>query len=108
MAWRIAADHPGYYLLKVRLRDEVATKSAVVSDAVVRRSPARVESAFFKVLINPAEPPLPGTSPIHSIALTYPSRDINVFGLQVHWMIIFFVLSIAFAFILRNRFRVTI
>ena len=30
------------------------------------------------------------------------------FGFELHWMIVYFVLSIAFAFLLRGTFKVTI
>jgi hypothetical protein len=40
--------------------------------------------------------------------VAYPDRAVSVLGLGMHWMIPFFVLSIAFAFALRGWMKVTI
>jgi len=38
VAWRVAAERPGDYVLKVQIGEDVFTKSVLVSDAIVRRS----------------------------------------------------------------------
>ena len=108
VSWRIAGESPGDYELALKLGEASYTKSVVVSDTLVRRAPERVESVWWKQLVYPAEAPLPDGSPIRSMKLAYPDREIFVFGLGLHWIIVFFVLSIAFAFALRNRLGVTI
>ena len=79
-----------------------------VTPDLVRLSPIRVDPGFLSQLIYPAEPALPADSPIRAIHLHYPDREISVLGLGMHWLIPFFVLSIAFAFALRGWFKVTI
>jgi uncharacterized membrane protein (DUF106 family) len=106
--WRVRAKARGDYAVKVRIGDDTETKSVRVSPLVVRRSPLRVAPGFLDQLIYPAEPPLPAASPIRSIAVTYPGRDLDLLGWGLNWMVVFFVLSIVFAFALRNRFGVTI
>jgi uncharacterized membrane protein (DUF106 family) len=106
--WRIRAERPGDYALRVRLGNETETKSVRVSDAVVRRSPVRVGPGLLKQLIYPAEAPLPGSSQIQSIALTYSARDVEILGWGTHWLVVFFVLSIVFAFALRGPLKVTL
>jgi uncharacterized membrane protein (DUF106 family) len=108
MVWRIRAERPGDYALSVRVDEETDTKAVRVSDEVVRRSPVRVEPRFLRQLIYPAEAPLPASSRIRSIALTYGDRDVDILGWGVHWLVVFFVLSIVFAFALRNRLKVTL
>ncbi len=51
---------------------------------------------------------LPSDGTIEAITVTYPDANIDVFGFELHWMIVYFVLSILFAFILRGPFGVTI
>ena len=108
MTWRIAAIDPGTFEVKVQIGESTATKSIVVTSEVVRRSPIRLDSDLINQLIYPAEPPLPDQSAFRSIAITYPDRSIKIFSLGMHWLIVFFVLSIAFSFMLRGRFDVTI
>ena len=106
--WRIAPRAPGHFDLQLRVGRETFTKSVQVSDDVVRRSPVRLDPAFLNQLLYPAEAPLPGDAAVTSISVGYPERDIPVFGLELHWMIVYFALSMIFAFALRKRFNVTL
>jgi uncharacterized membrane protein (DUF106 family) len=108
LAWRIGAEREGDYQIQVVVDGTAETKTVRVSDQVVRLSPLRVAAGFLDELIYPAEAPLPASSPLASIGLAYPGRDIEVLGFGLHWMVVFFVLSMVFAFALRNRFGVTI
>ena len=71
----------------------------------MRRSPFRIRG-FLNELLYPAEEPLPAGG-FESITVDYPEVDVGVLGYQTHWMIVFFVLSIVFAFILRGPMGVT-
>jgi uncharacterized membrane protein (DUF106 family) len=106
LAWRIAAEEPGDYEIGLVLDGETYTKAVRVSDIVVRRSPIRVAPGFLDQLLYPAEDPLPSAGPIQAITVGYP-EDPFFIGLP-KWMWIFFVLSIVFAFALRNKLGVTI
>jgi uncharacterized membrane protein (DUF106 family) len=109
MAWRIEPRTAGDYELRIVNGSESVTKSVRVmdgSDSVVLLSPLRVRG-FLDELLYPAEAPLPSDA-FESIAVTYPEADVDVFGIELHWMIVYFVLSIAFAFLLRGTFKVTI
>ena len=107
MSWRVDIDERGAYTLDISLGGETVTKLVDASAAVVRRSPVRVRG-FLDELIYPAEPALPAASPFESIEIDYDDATVNVFGLGIHWLIVFFVLSIVFAFALRNRMGVKI
>lgn len=107
MAWRLTAEAPGDYELEIRNGNDVVTKTVRVSDSVVRRSPTRVRG-FLNEIIYPAEASLPSDGDIDAIDVTYPDASVRVLGFEQHWMVVFFVLSIVFAFILRGPFGVTI
>jgi hypothetical protein len=106
--WRIAPRAAGEYALQLRVGGETFSKSMRVSGDVVRRSPVRVEAGFLNQLLYPAEAPLPADGSLTSISLAYPERDVLVFGWELHWMIVYFALSMIFAFALRKRFNVTL
>jgi hypothetical protein len=56
----------------------------------------------------PAEAPLPADSPIEAIDITYPERAIQMFGYPLHWLAVFVILSMLFAFLLRPVFKVVL
>jgi len=108
VVWKIAPRATGDYVLQVRVGTEGVSKTLRVTDAVVRRSPVRLEPGFLNQLLYPAEPVLPADGTLAEIALAYPERDIAVLGLDLHWLIVYFVLTMVFAFALRKRFNVTL
>jgi len=108
LAWRLRAREWGDYHLAVRLGDQEYPKAVQVSREVRRRSPVRLEPGFVNELLYPAEESLPKESPITSITVAYPDASVSLLGWHTHWMVVFFILSAAFAFALRGRFGVTI
>lgn len=108
LAWRITPERQGSYELKFTVGSETLAKSIDVQDGVRLRSPIRVEPTMWKEFLYPAEDPLPAQSVAREISVGYTEGDVSVFGWGLHWMIVFFVLSIAFAFALKGRLGVTI
>lgn len=108
LAWRLAAEKEGDYEIGVSVGGETFTKSASVSTGITRRSPVRYEPGFLSLLLYPAEAPLPRNGPLESISLSYAEAEVSILGLELHWIIWFFVLSIVFAFALRRPLGVTI
>jgi uncharacterized membrane protein (DUF106 family) len=108
MDFRIAPKAPGDYQIRVSNGNETTMKSVHVSDGArtVQRSPIRVRG-FLDELLYPAEPPLPD-GPFRSIEVRYKDADIDVFGWEIHWMIVYFALSMVFALALKGPFKVTI
>jgi len=108
LVWRISGQSAGDHEITIRVDGTTESKTVRVRDDVVRRSPLRVGANLLDQIIYPAEPPLSSSSPIASISVDYPDRDIEVMGVGMHWMIVFFALSMIFAFALRRPFGVTI
>ncbi len=106
--WRISPQAAGSYDVQIRVGGGTYSKSIRVSGDVVRRSPVRLESGFLNQLLYPAEAPLPGDGALTSISVAYPETDVSVLGFDLHWMIVYFALSMVFAFALRKRFNVTL
>jgi uncharacterized membrane protein (DUF106 family) len=108
ISWRLVAEEPGSYDVRVAADGATFSKSVEVSDAVVRRSPLRVDRSFWRQLLYPAERPLEKGAPIRTIEVQYPSRSVNLLGWSTYWLWHYFILSIVFAFALRKRMNVTI
>ena len=106
--WRIAVTQSGTHEVHVRVNGEVYSKRVTVSDGVVRRTPTRPSSSFVDQLIYPVEPPLPKSAPIESITVTHADAVIGFLFWEMHWIVIFFVISIIAAFLLQKPFKVTL
>lgn len=108
VVWRVHAAEPGGYDLRFKVGTDVYTKHLQVAGGVVRRSPVRLDGGFVNQLLYPSEPPLPDEAPISAITVAYPEGDVDVFGWELNWMVVYFALSLIFAFALRKPFGVTI
>ncbi|HOE14162.1 MAG TPA: hypothetical protein PKZ60_05640 [Candidatus Saccharicenans sp.] len=75
---------------------------------LARVSAIRVNQNIWEQLLNPGEKPLPRDAEIKKIEVVYPSARLNLFGLKIHWLVAYFVLSIIFGFGLKGWFKVEI
>jgi hypothetical protein len=106
--WRIGADRPGEYLLKLHVGGSEITKAVRVSDAPGWRSPFRVGPGLLNRLLYPLEPPLADSLPIGAIEVVYPARRFAILGWHLSWLVVFLALTMVFALLLRRPFGVVL
>lgn len=97
VSWRIRAGTPGIHTVSLIASDRRFDKQVVVSDGQARITPSRLSSAFWQALLHPGEPSIPGQAGVQRIDVQYPPSFVRVFGWDVHWMVVFFALSIVTA-----------
>lgn len=105
--WRVAAEQPGVYDLVVRVGDETLTKSVRVSGSTALRSPVR-PSGVLGQLFYPAEEPLPSASSVREIRVGYGDSEVSLVGWETHWLVVFFILTMVFTFVLAKPLGVKI
>ena len=108
LVWRLHAVAAGRYALVVRTPSENVSKTLVASDAVARRSPSRTRQTGLAMLEPSSEPPLDAASAFDAISLTYPPRDMDVFGWHAPWWALYGALVIVFGFALSRPLHVEI
>lgn len=108
VSWRVRAEEPGEHSLTFNVSGSAFQKKVVVSNGRLDRVSRVVGSGLWDTFLNPGEE-LIGKNPLMKrIEVDYPSRSIEVFGWRVHWLILFFVLSIVFGFAFKGFFKVEI
>ncbi len=108
--WRIRADVPGEHRVIVRASGYTFQKQVVVSESpLVRVSSVRVAAAtLWDSFFNPGEEPLPANPLVNRIEVGYPHRSIEILGWKFNWLLVFFVLSMAFGLAFKRFFKVEI
>ena len=107
--WRVKAKEPGLgQLTLVGGGITVLKEVAVGAKPLAKISTIRVGRKILDQVFNPGEPPLPSGSLIRSVELKYPAARMNFFGLYLHWLVVYFVLSIIFGFAFKGLFKVEI
>jgi uncharacterized membrane protein (DUF106 family) len=130
VCWRIRAEKPGAYLLDVRTGAADSQTSNTASSApgagpaasgssVVRKTVEvgrggrpvayrRTGTDSLDLLLYPGEPPIPAETGVESVEIIYPEARLEFFGLRVHWLVAFCILSIVFGFAFKPLLRVQI
>ncbi len=102
----IGVDEPGDYELLIGIDGDVVKKTLRATDLIERLSPERPPTTFIDQLEWPSEKPLDRNGPVRSITLGYPDGTIGFLGWDFEWrwawMVLFFVLTMVVALILRK------
>jgi hypothetical protein len=106
--WRIRAASQGEGELVFRYGEEVLKKRVFVDSRQKKISPKRVNISSMMGLVYPVEAPLSGRDFLREIHLRYPHRFLTIFGMRIHWFVLFLVFSMMSGFAFKNVFHVEI
>ena len=106
--WRIKAEKEGDYDLKFRTIDKEISKRVVVGEKLTGISPKVLKGGLLNSFLYPGEPSLSGDSGIEYFEIAYPYGTVALFGWKIHWLVLFFILSLVFGFLLLKPFRVSV
>lgn len=108
VVWRLLANREGSYQVEVTSNGEMVSKQVVVSNDLSKLSTTRLRKHFWTRLFASSEPAIPAASPIDSIEVQYPGRDIAVAGFEFNWIVLFFVFSLAAGWIFKTILRIEV
>ena len=102
IAWRVVAEREGQYEIKIATGGQTVSKQVVVSPGLARVSPVRLKDNFWERTFTSGEPALADNSPVQSIAINYPAREISFAWMEWNWIVLFFVVSLIAGFIFKS------
>jgi uncharacterized membrane protein (DUF106 family) len=108
MVWRLGGAKDGKYEIRITAAGESAAKAVCVGSDLPRISTVRLRGQFWRRMFTSAEPALPENSPIESIVINYPDRNIDVAGYGINWIWLFFILSMAAGFVFKELLGIKI
>jgi uncharacterized membrane protein (DUF106 family) len=107
--WRFSATQEGIQQFTVTINGETVTKKVSVAQKPLSKiSPLKTNKKFFDQVMYPTESPIKGQVPIKAIEIQDPSKSLDLFGWKIHWIIVYFALSIVFGFAFKGVFKVQI
>jgi len=108
--WKLQALMPGTHDVSIAIGDEVLTKSVAVGPErrVSTLADVRPTAGTWSAFLYPSEAPIPRDSAVRAIRVRYPPRELRLFGLNVHWLLAFFVVSVAAGFALKGVFGIDV
>ena len=108
IVWRLVGSKEGKYEVKVTEAGQSATKAVCVGSDLPRISTIRLRGQFWQRMFSSAEPALPENSPIESISINYPDRNIEIASYGMNWIWLFFILSMVAGFIFKELLGIKI
>jgi len=106
--WRLAAEKDGNYEIGIQSGGQSYKKKIVVGGGLERLSAIRLRGNFWERMLYSAESALPAGSPVQSIEVKYPAREVSFAGIGSNWIIAFFVLSLVAGFIFKSALGIEI
>ncbi len=107
--WRFAATQEGIQQFDITIDGATVSKRVSVAQKPLSKiSPLKPGTKFLDQILYPTEAPVDGRIPIQKIEIQYPPKNMNLFGWGIHWIIVYFVLSIVFGFAFKGVFKVQI
>lgn len=100
--WRIRMESEGVYTLAFDIGGERVTKRVLVGETLTKLAQGRYQDGILAVWTHPSEPPLSDDGALRSIKIAYPERELALFGFGMHWLLVFFVVSVLFGFAIKG------
>jgi uncharacterized membrane protein (DUF106 family) len=109
ISWRLRARDKGKASLAITAGSYSFSKEVSIAQRPLSRiSPVKPGGNLIDMILHPGEEPIPKGAGIKAVEISYPAKNMDVFGLGIHWLIVYFVLSIVFGFALKGFFKVEI
>ncbi len=107
VSWRVRADRAGRHRLRIQVGEDTVEKELYAGERWGAVSPFRTGSVMHLIQF-PGEAPIPPGSRIKAVGVSYPPLPLEVLGWDFHWLVLFFLLSVASAFVFRGPLGVEI
>lgn len=106
--FRVNAVKEGRHALSININGETLEHPVVVSDKVDRVYASRLKPDFWHMLFYPGQKPIPETSAIEEIDVKLPPQRVVIFGWNVNWLVVFFIVSLIAGYSLKGVFNVEV
>jgi hypothetical protein len=108
IVWRLAAAADGEYEARITAGGQSVEKTVRVSSDLARVSSVHLRGRFWERIFTSGEAALPQNSPIDSISINYPERNIEIAGYEINWIWLFFILSMVAGFLFKELLGIQI
>jgi len=108
IVWRVRGDTAGIYEVVIHNGDERFSKTLVVGDMMARTSSVKPQATFGAAIFEPGESPLPPGSVLETIEVAYKSAAVPFLWWRMNWLVLFFILSIVFGFLVKGPLGVEV
>ncbi len=106
ICWRVKALREGDHAVTLRVDDAGVEKVVPVGVGARRVSMKRHDGGFLDGFLHPGESRIAAAG-VQAVSVDFATDEMSVFGWRVHWIWVFLVLTMVFAFALRDLFKVT-
>ena len=107
VSWRVRAERAGRHKLRIQLGEDRVEKELYAGERWGAVSPFRTGSLLHLIQF-PGEAPISPGSRVEAVGVSYPQLSLEVMGWDFHWLVLFFLLSVASAFVFRGPLGVEI
>jgi hypothetical protein len=102
IVWRLRAAGEGAAWVDVRSGVDRARKAVAVNSRLAPVPAERSAPGFWSALLNPLEPSLDAGCSLRRLSVDYPGRDFRLGGWNLHWLLVYVLLTMGLAWGLKG------
>ncbi len=106
--WGLKITGEGRGDISISAKGSAQKLSIVSGGGVPRIVGTRTNGGFWNRLLNPGSKTLRGDSGLKLIEIKYPAREMKIGNRTVHWLIIYFAISVVFGYSVKGLFGVEV
>ena len=108
--WKLRAELPGEHTLTFETPTGPVTKSFTVGPQrrVGTIAAIAARAGTWDAFLYPVDQSIARDSVVERIVVDYPARDLSILGLSLHWLLVFFVVSVVFGYALKGVFGIEV
>ena len=108
IVWRVRAEKPGRHAIVVKAGSDEVVKDVAVGGSWGKISTLRTGRGLSEMLLYPGEKPIGSRVAVRAVEVDYPTLRLEALGFNLDWLIFFFVVSIAFGFLMKGPLGIEI
>lgn len=106
--WRLKAEKPGTYDVRLALPGREYSKRIVAGGGLTRVVSERARGGLWRQIVNTGEPLLPRAGLVEQIEVQYPVRVFHIRAWEIEWLVPYIVLTLVAALLLKGTLRTEI
>ncbi len=103
--WRLKAEHPGNYDVRLAVGGAETAKKVVVGGSLARVNVERARGGIWQQTLNPGEALLPKAGVFDHIEVQYPPRVFHLRTWEIDWIVPFLAITLVAALALKGFLR---
>ena len=106
VSWKVLMKEYGKGTVTFKVGDKIYKKDIIISNKKTKITPLSISGGFFTQFKNLGSTYLPNDGVVKSISVEYPEGSLSISGWNIHWLLVFLILSLVSGAVIMKIFGI--